>query len=92
MSDKTTVVGRVSLLQRSPHADDRLANHRQSLLFRIEGDTDPRFFALDLADEISVRLLLFVAHHGKTIRVVGKPIDDVVRQVTEVAIELLPMK
>ena len=60
MSDAVTVVGRVSWLQRSPHADDQLANHRQCLLFRIEGDPDPRFFALDLSDEISVRLLLFV--------------------------------
>ena len=92
MTEIVAVTGRVSWLQRSPYADDRLAQHRQSLLFRIEGDPDPRFFALDLSDEISVRLLLFVAHHGKTIRVTGKPMDDVVRQVTEVAIELLPKK
>jgi hypothetical protein len=92
MSDAMIAIGRVSRLQRSPYADKELEKHRQRLLFRIENDPDPRFFALDLSDEISVRLLLFVAHHGKPIRVTGKPIDDVVKQVTELSIELLADK
>lgn len=90
MTEQLTVTGRVTCLERQPKATGEWATLANSLLFRIENDADKRFFSLELADEISVRILLFAAHHGKPIRVTGRSMNEHVKQVTELSVDLLP--
>ena len=90
MSDSIEVTGRVTRLERKPQASGDFVPYANSLLFRIESDSDPRHFALELSDEISVRILLFAAHHGIPIRIHGRSIDAHFKQVMELSVELLP--